>query len=320
VEATSPDPTEPAATERPSSLPVRPSAIGYFALIFALFVGPGSAAQAILLPAGLLWTQLFAFLLPAAAAAAGANLRPRSLLLLARRPTGAQLGLALLCGLAGFATAAAVVALFSLALPRSWVEAHDVARLFEGSPAGRALMLALTAGLAPACEEIAFRGYLLSALRARLSDRAALLAGAALFAAMHLNPVSLPGLFLLGLLFGWLALRSGSVWPAVVAHATNNAISSLLALGGTRQGPLRAGEAAGAVWLLALGLLGFAASAHAYLRATPDPPPAAEAVVPLDPAAPAGTFRFGRLSPGLRWSVAAGLLALGALAGWAAAR
>jgi membrane protease YdiL (CAAX protease family) len=299
---------------------VRPSAGGFYALLAGLFLGPGSAVQAAHLPLGLLWTQLFAFLLPAAAASAGANLQPRRFLLLARRPTARQLGLALAAGAAGFAVASALVALFSLLLPRSWVEAHDVSRLFVGSPARRGIMLALTAGLAPVCEEIAFRGYLQSALRARLSDRDALLVGATLFAALHLNPVSLPGLFLLGLLFGWLALRSGSVWPAAVAHGTNNAISSVLALGGAREERLRPEEAAGIVWLLALGLLGLAAAVTAYLHATPDPPAAAEAVARVDPAVPAGPFRLGRLPASLRWSAAAGLLALGALAAWASSR
>jgi hypothetical protein len=51
------------------------------------------------------------------------------------------------------------------------------------------------------------------------------------FSAFHLDPVGLAARFELGLLFGLLAWRSGSLWPAMAAHGANNLISSLLFLG-----------------------------------------------------------------------------------------
>jgi membrane protease YdiL (CAAX protease family) len=330
MDGTAPDRSDPPAGELPGAgagpasplpepaapPPPRASAGGFFAVALLLYLVPGALAQARHLGAGLAWTQLFAFLLPAAAAAAGANLRPGAFLLLARRPTLAQVGLGLLAGTAGFAAAGSLVALWSLLLPPAWVEAYDIGRLFEGPLARRVAMVALTALLAPLCEELAFRGYLQSALRLRLGDGAALGLGAALFAAMHLNPVSLPGLLLLGLLFAWLALRSGSIWPAVAAHLANNGISSVLAATGLAEGAPSAVPLGALLGPLAFSAGGLAAVLGAFRLATPAPPPALDAAVARDPARPGAGFRWSRLPAGYQLWAALGGLALALILAW----
>jgi membrane protease YdiL (CAAX protease family) len=52
----------------------------------------------------------------------------------------------------------------------------------------------------------------------------------ALFALVHLSGLqfhwyAVPQLFLLALLLAWLRLHSGSIWPAVVAHGSNNLLA-----------------------------------------------------------------------------------------------
>ena len=97
-------------------------------------------------------------------------------------------------------------------------------------------------------EEIGWRGYLLPRLSS-LGDRAALLLSGLLHAAWHLPFILLtdlyhPGgsrlvvvpLFLVtvtcvGVFLGWLRQRTGSVWPAVVAHSANNVAAAWLAAG-----------------------------------------------------------------------------------------
>ena len=218
--------------------------------------------------------------------------------------------------MAGFAAAGSLVALHSLFLPRAWVEAYDIGRLFEGSPARRAAMVGLTALLAPACEEIAFRGYLQSALRLRMRDGAALWVGSLLFAGMHLNPVSLPGLLLLGLLFGWLALRAGSIWPAVAAHLANNGISSVLAASGLAQASPAAVPLGSLLGPLALSAGGLAAVMGAYRMAAPAAPAPRDAAVPRDPALPCDGFRLA-LVPSAHLALAAlGMAALAAILAW----
>lgn len=89
---------------------------------------------------------------------------------------------------------------------------------------------------AAAGEEIFFRGFLQGWLDARWGVRVAVWGQAVAFLLPHLllilvDPtlwVLLPLQFLIGLALGVLRWRSGSVWPAVVAHVLTNVIAGLL--------------------------------------------------------------------------------------------
>ena len=88
-------------------------------------------------------------------------------------------------------------------------------------------------------EEIGWRGYFLPRL-ATLGERRALLLSGLLHGVWHLPVVLLTGLYLadgsrwivlpaflvsataFGVFVGWFRLRTGSVWPAVLAHASHN--------------------------------------------------------------------------------------------------
>ncbi|MBI5070825.1 MAG: CPBP family intramembrane metalloprotease [Deltaproteobacteria bacterium] len=316
----SPLPEGPAAPAPSPPAPPRAGASLFFLVVLLLHAVAGGAAQAVALLPGLLWSQLFAFLLPGFAAAAGANLDPRRFLLLRRPPVPAQLWLGALAGLAAFATAAPLAGLWSLLLPDAWLRSFDLAPLFQGGLAERAALVVLTSLAAPVCEEVAFRGYLLSALRLRLRDGAALWVGTLLFAAMHLDPVRLPALLVQGAVFAWLALRSGSLWPAVAAHAANNLAASLLAAADLEAGPASRPEPLPALALLLFGCAALAAVAAAWRRATPAPPPAEERLAPLDPARPYLRFSLDHLPPRYLGAVALGFAALAALAGWGTLR
>jgi membrane protease YdiL (CAAX protease family) len=85
--------------------------------------------------------------------------------------------------------------------------------------------------LAPAfIEEIAFRGIIFARLRNVLGEREAWLVQAALFSILHLSPVIFPTHFAMGLIFGWLRMRTGSLLPGMVLHAAWNAAVILLEL------------------------------------------------------------------------------------------
>jgi membrane protease YdiL (CAAX protease family) len=304
----------PDPSAEPVAPPHRPTALGFVVALVVLQALGGTAAQRASPVLGLAWSEACGFLLPALAAASGANLRPARFLLLGRRPTLAQLVLGAGAGVAGFAAAGALVALWARLLPSRWVQAFDLAPLFDLPPAELGGLAAVTCALAPLAEEAAFRGYLLSALRLSVSPARAILATTAVFAALHLDPVRLPGLLALGALFGWLAWRSGSLWPAVAAHAANNSVATLLAIAGAGRPDEAPEAAAGALLLLAAGSVGLGIVLPAFRRVAPDPPAAADAAQAADPAAPAGRFSTARL-PAWQgaWAVA-GLLALAALA------
>ncbi len=79
------------------------------------------------------------------------------------------------------------------------------------------------------CEEFLFRGFVLSSLH-RYTTTWAILLSAGLFGLMHVltsNVLAierfLPTTFM-GLILGWLALRTGSVWPGMLLHALHNSL------------------------------------------------------------------------------------------------
>jgi membrane protease YdiL (CAAX protease family) len=93
-------------------------------------------------------------------------------------------------------------------------------------------LLALYSLVPAVCEEIAFRGIIFGRLRRVLGEREGWLVQAALFSVLHLSPVIFPTHFAMGLIFGWLRLRTGSLIPGMILHAAWNAAIIVLELRG----------------------------------------------------------------------------------------
>ncbi len=85
--------------------------------------------------------------------------------------------------------------------------------------------LALLAGLAPLVEELVFRGLLYGWLAGRWGAGVAVVGSSVAFAAAHVEPAHAILVLPLGLLFGWLRWRSGSLWPSLLAHMINNGLA-----------------------------------------------------------------------------------------------
>ncbi|MFH5803867.1 lysostaphin resistance A-like protein [Alienimonas sp. DA493] len=97
-------------------------------------------------------------------------------------------------------------------------------QLVEGSAGTWALVCLSAVALAPAGEELLFRGLLHGSLRSAGLSAAATIAGtAALFALLH-QPQDWAALFALACVLGWSRERTGSVRPAILAHAAFNAL------------------------------------------------------------------------------------------------
>jgi ABC-2 type transport system permease protein/sodium transport system permease protein len=97
------------------------------------------------------------------------------------------------------------------------------------------LVITTLAVVPAAAEELFFRGYLLRTFEQRWGGAVSILATAAAFGLFHTFGVSgltierlFPSL-LLGLVLGFVARSSGSVWPGMILHALNNALLLLLA-------------------------------------------------------------------------------------------
>ncbi len=121
-----------------------------------------------------------------------------------------------------FASDAAVLWL----APESLVDSY--LRLFRPAGPGEWFALAAVAVLlAPALEELLFRGLLLAAVKRRLGVRAAVVGTALLFALIHVKPLQVAAALPLGVMLGAYVARGGSVYVTMAAHMLGNAFSFL---------------------------------------------------------------------------------------------
>lgn len=115
----------------------------------------------------------------------------------------------------------------------SFEQSKEIKEQFERISASlNAVPLALkllTLAVIPAvCEELFFRGYLMSAFRRQMSPGLSILLTGALFGLFHVIAMLaferfIPTFFL-GLILGWICYRTGSLFPGIVMHTTHNAL------------------------------------------------------------------------------------------------
>ncbi len=80
---------------------------------------------------------------------------------------------------------------------------------------------------APLYEEFLFRGFLFKGIaHSRMGKRAAVVITAAVWALIHTHftKYQMVAIFLLGLYYGWVRLKTNSVWTPVFLHSLQNAI------------------------------------------------------------------------------------------------
>jgi membrane protease YdiL (CAAX protease family) len=158
---------------------------------------------------------------------------------------GRAFGLSMLLGAALWLASAGLMEVQSLVMPPPQ-DYLDGFRAIHAALAPKnaldALVSVLVIALLPGvCEELVMRGVLLPSLAhalrgtARPSERlrvgawVALGITALLFAAIHYDKYRFLFTLVLGLVFGYVRLRAGSLWPSVVAHATLNTLTFVIA-------------------------------------------------------------------------------------------
>ncbi len=82
--------------------------------------------------------------------------------------------------------------------------------------------------MAPLFEEWLCRGLVLRGLMKKMSPAAAISVSAAFFAVLHMNPWQAVAAFALGLLFGYVYYRTGSLKLTMLMHCVNNTFSVLM--------------------------------------------------------------------------------------------
>lgn len=189
----------------------------------SLFHGEADAGSVL---AGTETAVLFADLLTAAAILLWFRLR--------HKPLGKAAGLRRCSGWTAAFSAFAALGLFvaiNLALtllPAVWLsDYNDHMELLLSTGLIPALSIAVAGPLA---EELMFRGVIQTRQEQAMPVWAAVVLQAVLFGVVHGTPVQMAYAFLLGLVFGFLRSRTGSILPGFAAHAAFNAMNDPLGL------------------------------------------------------------------------------------------
>ena len=121
-----------------------------------------------------------------------------------------------------------VVTLVLSLLPAAWMA--DYAQASAALNDTGLLPFLSVALAAPVVEEVIFRGLIQSRLALALPGWPAVVLSALLFALCHGQPVWMGYAFVLGMVLGIMAWRTGSILPSILTHIVFNAIGQVLSL------------------------------------------------------------------------------------------
>jgi sodium transport system permease protein len=213
-------------TARPLPTPSGALFIFFVVIILVFFVGASWQAQNLV--SGLIKTEIVLILLPPLVALVwGRQDLRRSLALV--KPPAASWFPALVLMVGGWLLAIEIASLQDLVFPFP----GEFVEYFEGFfaqlnslPILQALVI--VAFLPAVCEELLCRGFLLQAWLPRLGKARTILAVAAIFGVLHLDPYRLLPTAFLGAVLAILCIESGSILPAMAGHALSNTMTFLV--------------------------------------------------------------------------------------------
>ncbi|MGH4117915.1 CPBP family intramembrane glutamic endopeptidase [Clostridium sp.] len=110
-----------------------------------------------------------------------------------------------------------------------WVSKISIPNLinkpFEEQAISPILLILSLVVIAPIYEEIVFRGILLRGMANKINPNIALVVSALFFAVVHLNIAQGINAFLLGLITGFIYLKTESIYLSIFAHFVNNLLA-----------------------------------------------------------------------------------------------
>jgi sodium transport system permease protein len=205
-------------------------ALGLFTVMLIMLFYIGSTVQGWRLLPGLLITEWLMLLAPLIFFLWYAKVGLRTSLNLNRLPWWGFLGS---LGI-GFFSIVLVIQLgfwFNQVLPVPKEFEEEMAKLFHGGGTlPDVLLLLFVAAVSPAiCEEIVFRGAILTGLRQRLGIWPSIVLVGLLFGLFHISVFRIPPISVLGMVLTYLTLRTGSIYAGMLVHLMNNAFAILIA-------------------------------------------------------------------------------------------
>ncbi len=152
------------------------------------------------------------------------------------RDIGIGLGVAVL-GLAGAGLAGMIVTNLVGLTDEAAADNTQFLKEASGTPWLGAILFAAVVG-APITEELFFRGLTLRALEKRLGSVWAIVGSAVIFTLPHFTSPDLRGtavlfssIFVVGLILGWITVKTDRLAAAIIAHMIFNAVGAAAALG-----------------------------------------------------------------------------------------
>jgi len=135
----------------------------------------------------------------------------------------ADIGWGVLFGIGALVAASIIAVALTAIFGEFDSSAGEVATALNEFPVARFLFALAVAFGAPIVEELCYRGLLITSLLKRgMSRWLAVVISAALFAAMHLEPIRFVLLFAIGLILGWARVHRNNTTTSIVAHMINN--------------------------------------------------------------------------------------------------
>jgi uncharacterized protein len=107
----------------------------------------------------------------------------------------------------------------------------DMAKLLasiQRTPLNISMGFLAIAGAAPLIEELLFRGLLQRSLAHKMPVWAAIMLSAFIFSLVHLQPYAIPALMSIGVAFGYIYHKTGSLRVTIVLHMINNSLALVL--------------------------------------------------------------------------------------------
>ena len=105
----------------------------------------------------------------------------------------------------------------------------DIGVTWESSNLSIVLVLLSTVIIGPVAEELMFRGYVLDSIRKMHGDVLGIILSALLFGMIHFfDPYTVGMATLGGVLYGYIRVKTGSLWPSVVSHMIWNAMAMVV--------------------------------------------------------------------------------------------
>jgi sodium transport system permease protein len=239
----------------------------YFSIALIALYYLGSYWQANDLMKGLLQTQLFIIALPVYIIIRMLKLKEKDILRL-KLPKPKELLLIPFIAISAAIIVSVVSQLINLIFPFPPKYIEMLSKLFTMDPSFWKVLLVMA--VAPGiCEEYMFRGFLIRFYE-KYGIKSAIVLSALLFAAFHLDPFRFVPVFLLGLLLGYLTLRSGSLVNSMLSHTINNGLALVIVTYGssTWLKPLISGEDSLQYWLIIPAGIVFAGAIYLFHKVT----------------------------------------------------